>query len=370
MSHGALSAEAHETLAIAFNRLGGRSNCGEGGEDPARFRDERNSRIKQVASGRFGVTAEYVAFADELQIKIAQGSKPGEGGQLPATRSPPRSRGFGTQSPASRSSRRRRTTTSTRSRTWRSSIFDLSRSTRPRRLGEARRGGGRRARRGGRGQGAGRRHPHRRRDGGTGASPLPSIKNAGVPWELGLAETQQALVANGLRGRVRLRVDGGLKTGRDVIVAALLGADEVWFGTALLLAEGCLMVRSCHLDTCPVGIATQRPELRSKFAATPAQVEAYLLHLAEDVRRHLAALGLRSFGEAVGRVECLRRRRLAMSARRPSTRRRSFGARARVTRRTAWLSSMSSPGVSLGLGLPQPPRLPSRPRASSSSTLP
>ena len=145
-------------------------------------------------------------------------------------------------------------------------------------------------------------------DGGTGASPLSSIKNAGVPWELGLAETQQTLVAEGLRSRVRLRVDGGLKTGRDVVAAALLGADEVSFGTALLIAEGCLMVRSCHLDTCPVGIATQRPELRAKFAATPEHVQAYLLHLAEDVRGHLAALGLRSFADAVGRVECLRRR--------------------------------------------------------------
>jgi glutamate synthase (ferredoxin) len=145
-------------------------------------------------------------------------------------------------------------------------------------------------------------------DGGTGASPLSSIKNAGLPWELGLAETQQALVANGLRGRVRLRVDGGLKTGRDVVVAALLGADEVSFGTALLVAEGCLMVRSCHLDSCPVGIATQRPELRERFAATPEMVEAYLLYVAEEVRRLLATLGLRSFEEAVGRVDLLRGR--------------------------------------------------------------
>ena len=146
-------------------------------------------------------------------------------------------------------------------------------------------------------------------DGGTGASPLPSIKHAGAPWEVGLAETQQALVANHLRGRVRVRVDGGFKTGRDVVVAALLGADEFSFGTALLLAEGCLMVRSCHLDTCPVGIATQQPELRAKFAATPEMVQAYLLFVAEEVRRLLASLGLRSIDEAVGRVECLRQRR-------------------------------------------------------------
>src|SRR5439155_320538 len=145
-------------------------------------------------------------------------------------------------------------------------------------------------------------------DGGTGASPLSSIKNAGLPWELGLAETQNALVNTGLRGRVRLRVDGGLKTGRDLVVGALLGADEFSFGTALLLAEGCLMVRSCHLDTCPVGIATQRPELRSKFAATPEQVEAYLFYVAEEVRELLASLGLRSLGEAVGRVDLLRQR--------------------------------------------------------------
>src|SRR5213078_3177296 len=147
-------------------------------------------------------------------------------------------------------------------------------------------------------------------DGGTGASPLSSIKHAGAPWELGLVETQRTLVANGLRGRVRLRVDGGIKTGRDVVVAALLGADEVSFGTALLLAEGCLMVRTCHVDTCPVGIATQRPELRAKFVATPDQVAQYLLLVAEDVRRHLAVLGLRTFDEAIGRVDLLRRRRL------------------------------------------------------------
>ena len=153
-------------------------------------------------------------------------------------------------------------------------------------------------------------------DGGTGASPLTSIKYAGAPWELGLAETQQALVANHLRGRVRVRVDGGFKTGRDVVVAALLGADEFSFGTALLLAEGCLMVRSCHLDTCPVGIATQQPELRAKFAGTPEMVRAYLLFVAEEARRLLASLGLRSFDEAIGRVECLRQRRTRRRGRR------------------------------------------------------
>ncbi len=252
MSHGSLSAEAHETVAIAFTRLGARSNSGEGGEDPARFRTERNSRIKQVASARFGVTPEYVAFADELQIKIAQGSKPGEGGQLPGHKVTAEiaqlrhtTPGVGLISPPPHHD-------IYSIEDLAQLIFDLRQA-----------------------------NPHADVsvklvaesgvglvaagvvkaladvvhvagcDGGTGASPLSSIKNAGVPWELGLAETQRTLVGEGLRGRVRLRVDGGLKTGRDVVLAALLGADEVSFGTAVLLAEGCLMVRSCHLDTCP-----------------------------------------------------------------------------------------------------------------------
>ncbi len=308
MSHGALSAEAHETVAIAFNRLGARANSGEGGEDPARFSGERNCRIKQVASGRFGVTPEYAVFAEELQIKIAQGSKPGEGGQLPGHKvtaeiarlrhtqpgvalisPPPHHDIYSIEDLAQL-------------------VFDLRQvnpdaSVSVKLVSEA-------------GVGlvaagcvkaladvvhvAGA-------DGGTGASPLSSIKNAGLPWELGLAETQQTLVANGLRGRVRLRADGGMKTGRDVVVAALLGADEVSFGTAVLIAQGCLMVRSCHLDTCPVGIATQRPDLREKFEATPEQVMAYLLFVAEEVRSHLAALGFRTFDEAIGRVDRLTR---------------------------------------------------------------
>ena len=306
MSHGSLSAEAHETIAIAFNRLHGRSNSGEGGEDPTRFGTERNSAIKQVASGRFGVTPSYLAAADELQIKIAQGSKPGEGGQLPGHKAtaeiarlrhtqpgvalispPPHHDIYSIEDLAQL-------------------IFDLRRAAPDaavsvklvaeagvglvaagvaKALADVIHVGG--------------------ADGGTGASPLSSIKHAGAPWELGLAETQQTLVANALRGRVRLRVDGGIKTGRDVVVAALLGADEVSFGTALLLAEGCLMVRSCHIDTCPVGIATQRPELRAKFAASPEMVEAYLLYVAEEVRSLLASLGLRSFDEAVGRADLL-----------------------------------------------------------------
>ncbi|MGH3032471.1 MAG: glutamate synthase-related protein, partial [Gaiellaceae bacterium] len=255
MSHGALSAEAHELVAVALNRLGAKANTGEGGEDPARYRTERNSPIKQVASGRFGVTPEYCTFAEELQIKISQGSKPGEGGQLPGHKvteeiarlrhtqpgialisPPPHHDIYSIEDLAQL-------------------VFDLKQvnpkaAVSVKLVAEA-------------GVGlvaagcvkaladvvhvAGC-------DGGTGASPLTSIKNAGSPWELGLAETQQALVANGLRGRVRLRVDGGLKTGHDVVAAALLGADEFSFGTALLLAEGCLMVRTCHMDTCPVGI--------------------------------------------------------------------------------------------------------------------
>jgi glutamate synthase domain-containing protein 2/glutamate synthase domain-containing protein 1/glutamate synthase domain-containing protein 3 len=309
MSLGALSAEAHELIGIALARIGAKANTGEGGEARERFRTESNSAIKQVASGRFGVTPEYAAFAEELQIKIAQGSKPGEGGQLPGHKvtaeiarmrhtqpgvalisPPPHHDIYSIEDLAQL-------------------IFDL-RQVNPdadvsvKLVAEA-------------GVGivaagvvkaladvvhvAGA-------DGGTGASPLTSIKNAGAPWELGLAETQQALVASGLRGRVRVRVDGGFKTGRDVVVAALLGADEVSFGTALLIAEGCLLVRTCHMDTCPVGIATQRPELRAKFEATPEMVETYLLLVAEETRRLLASLGLRSLGEAVGRVELLRQK--------------------------------------------------------------
>ena len=310
MSHGALSAEAHETIAIAMNRLGARSNSGEGGEDPARYHDERNSKIKQIASGRFGVTAEYAVSADELQIKVAQGSKPGEGGQIPAHKvtdeiarlrgtspgvalisPPPHHDVYSIEDLAQL-------------------VFDLKEvnpdaDVSVKLVASA-------------GVGVIAAGVAKARadivhvagaDGGTGASPLPSIKHAGAPWELGLAETQQALVANGLRGRVRVRVDGGFKTGRDVVVAALLGADEFSFGTALLLAEGCLMVRSCHLDTCPVGIASQRPELREKFAGTPEMVEAYLRFVALQVRRLLAGLGLRTLDEAVGRTELLRQRR-------------------------------------------------------------
>ena len=315
MSHGALSAEAHETIAIAMNRLGGRSNSGEGGEDPARYGDERNSKIKQVASGRFGVTAEYAVSAEELQIKIAQGSKPGEGGQIPAHKvtteiaklrgtspgvslisPPPHHDIYSIEDLAQL-------------------VFDLKEVNPEADVSVklvASTGVGVIA------AGVAKARADvvhiAGADGGTGASPLPSIKHAGAPWELGLAETQQALVANGLRGRVRLRVDGGFKTGRDVVVAALLGADEFSFGTALLLAEGCLMVRSCHLDTCPVGIASQRPELRAKFAGTPEMVEAYLRFVALEVRELLSRLGLRTLDEAVGRTDLLRQRRTGDSS--------------------------------------------------------
>ncbi len=309
ISHGAVGREAHETLAVAFQRLGARANTGEGGEDPARYRTERNCAIKQVASGRFGVTPEYCAFADELQIKIAQGSKPGEGGQLPGHKvteeiarlrhtrpgvalisPPPHHDIYSIEDLAQL-------------------IFDLK-QVNPRAevsvklVAEA--GVGVVA--AGVAKGLAEVVHVAGADGGTGASPLSSIKNAGLPWELGLAEAQRVLSENGLRDRVRVRVDGGIKTGRDVVVAALLGADEVSFGTAALLAEGCLMVRTCHLGTCPAGIATQDPELRARFAGTPEMVMAYLRFVAEDVRRILASLGLRSLAEAVGRADLLRPR--------------------------------------------------------------
>ena len=312
ISHGAISKEAHETLAIAMRMVGGRANTGEGGEDPARYRTERNSSIKQVASGRFGVTPEYLAFADELQIKIAQGSKPGEGGQLPGhkvTDEIARLRhtrpGVALISPAPHHD-------IYSIEDLAQLVFDLKQVNPSADVSVklvAEDGVGTIA--AGVAKALAEIVHIAGADGGTGASPLSSIRHAGLPWELGLAEAQRALSAEGLRGRVRLRVDGGIKTGRDVVIAALLGADEVSFGTAVLLAEGCLMVRSCHLDTCPVGIATQRPELRAKFAGTPEMVATYLRHVAEDVRRTLAMLGVRTFDEAIGRVELLRPKREA-----------------------------------------------------------
>ncbi len=311
MSYGSISAEAHETLAIAMNRLGGKSNTGEGGEDAERFvpdenGDLRRSAIKQVASGRFGVTSEYLVNADDLQIKIAQGAKPGEGGQLPGHKVYPwiaktrySTPGVGLISPPPHHDIY--------------SIEDIAqlihdlKSANPRARVHvklvAEVGVGTVA------AGVAKAKSDvvliSGHDGGTGASPLTSIKHAGVPWELGLAETQQTLVRNGLRDRIVVQVDGQLKTGRDVVVAALLGAEEFGFATAPLVVSGCVMMRVCHLDTCPVGIATQNPELRKRFTGKPEFVEQFFEFVAEEVREYLAALGLRSIEEAIGRVDLL-----------------------------------------------------------------
>ena len=306
MSVGALSPEAHQAVTIGMQRAGGAANTGEGGEDPAWYRpahdgERRDARIKQVASARFGVTATYLARADQLEIKIAQGSKPGEGGQLRRRRRRPRSRRSGAPSRARPSSARRRITTSTRSRTSPSSSPISGRSTRPPGSGSSSSPAGASGRSP---PGSSRPGPTtstcRGHAGGTGASPLSSIKHAGAPWELGLAEVHQTLLRNGLRDRVVLRTDGGLRAGRDLLVAALLGAEEFGFGTAVLVALGCDMARQCHLDTCPTGIATQRPDLRAKFSGTPEQVERFALAVAEDLRIELATIGARSVGEIVG----------------------------------------------------------------------
>ena len=314
MSHGALSKEAHETLAQAMNLLGAMSNCGEGGEDPYRFRtrgqgrDDKNSKIKQIASGRFGVTPEYLAHADELQIKMAQGSKPGEGGQLPGhkvsaeiARLRHTQPGVGLISPPPHHDIY--------------SIEDLAQLIYDLKQVNAAQVSVKLVAEEGVGTvtaGCVKALADvvhiSGQNGGTGASPLSSIKHAGVPWEIGLADAQRALVDNGLRSRVRLRVDGGFLTGRQVIVAALLGADEYSFGTAAMIAEGCIMLRACHRDTCKPGVATQRPHLRANFTGTPEGVAAYFLFVAEEVRRYLAQLGLRSLDEAVGRVDLLRQR--------------------------------------------------------------
>ncbi|MGH9234005.1 MAG: glutamate synthase large subunit [Acidimicrobiales bacterium] len=314
MSHGALSKEAHETLAQAMNLIGGMSNCGEGGEDPARYRtrgqgrDDKNSKIKQIASGRFGVTPAYLAHADELQIKIAQGSKPGEGGQLPGHKvSPEIARlrhtqpGVGLISPPPHHDIY--------------SIEDLAQLIYDLKQVNAAQVSVKLVAEEGVGTIAAGCVKALAdvvhisgQNGGTGASPLSSIKHAGMPWELGLADAQRSLVDNELRSRVRLRVDGGFLTGRQVIVAALLGADEFSFGTAAMIAEGCIMLRACHRDTCKPGVATQRPHLRANFTGTPEGVAAYFLFMAEEVRGYLASLGLRTLDEAVGRVDLLRQR--------------------------------------------------------------
>jgi glutamate synthase domain-containing protein 2/formylmethanofuran dehydrogenase subunit C len=310
MSLGALSPEAHEALAIAMNQIGARSNSGEGGEDPDTYDDSdgvrHDNRVKQVASARFGVTPRYLKRADELEIKIAQGSKPGEGGQLPGIKvtsliarlrhaqpgmqlisPPPHHDIYSIEDLAQL-------------------IHDLKTVNPHARVGvklvsEA-------------GVGTIAAGVAKARadyilisghDGGTGASPLSSIKNAGTPWELGLSETQQVLVANRLRDRVSLRTDGGLRSGRDIVIATLLGAEEFGFGTGVLVALGCDMARQCHLNTCPTGIATQREDLRAKFEGRPEHVINYLMLIAEEVREHLARLGAHTLDEIVGRVELL-----------------------------------------------------------------
>ncbi len=311
MSYGSISAEAHETLAIAMNRLGGKSNTGEGGEDAIRFEvmpngDTKRSAIKQVASGRFGVTSEYLVNSDDIQIKMAQGAKPGEGGQLPGHKVYPwiaktrhSTPGVGLISPPPHHDIY--------------SIEDLAqlihdlKNANPKArvhvklVSEV--GVGTVA------AGVSKAHADvvliSGHDGGTGASPLTSLKHAGTPWELGLAETQQTLLLNGLRDRIVVQVDGQLKTGRDVVIAALLGAEEFGFSTAPLVVMGCIMMRVCHLDTCPVGVATQNPVLRERFSGQPEFVVTFFEFIAEQVREYLAALGFRSLDEAIGHAELI-----------------------------------------------------------------
>ncbi len=306
MSLGSISPESHESLAIAMNRLGAKSNTGEGGEDPARFADDRRSAIKQVASGRFGVTIHYLVNADQLQIKVAQGAKPGEGGQLPGHKvseliatlrhstpgvelisPPPHHDIYSIED-------------------LKQLIYDLrcanpEASISVKLVAEV--GVGTVA------AGVVKANADHiviaGHEGGTGSSPLSSIQHAGIPWELGLAETQQTLTQQDLRSRVTLQTDGQMKTGRDVVIAALLGAEEMGFSTAPLIAMGCIMMRVCHLNTCPVGIATQDPELRKRFTGTPEHVVNYLFMVAEEARTIMASLGIRRFVELIGRVDLL-----------------------------------------------------------------
>src|SRR6202021_2250270 len=309
ISFGSISKEAHETLAIAMNRIGGKSNTGEGGEDEERFKAEasgdlRRSAVKQVASARFGVTANYLVNADELQIKMAQGAKPGEGGQLPGHKvdeviarlrhsipgvglisPPPHHDIYSIEDLAQL-------------------IYDLKNVNPRARIAVklvAEVGVGTVA------AGVAKAHADvvliSGDSGGTGASPLSSIKHAGIPWELGLAETQQVLLLNDLRSRIRVQTDGKLQTGRDVVIAALLGAEEFGFATMPLISMGCIMLRKCHLNTCSVGIATQDPVLRARFSGTPEHVINFFFFIAEQMRQHMAKLGFRTVDEMVGRVE-------------------------------------------------------------------
>ncbi len=311
MSYGSISQEAHETMAVAMNHIGGKSNTGEGGEDPSRFiplpnGDSKRSAIKQVASGRFGVTSDYLVNADDIQIKIAQGAKPGEGGQLPGNKVYPwiakvrySTPGVGLISPPPHHD-------IYSIEDLAQLIHDLKNANKNARIHVklvAEVGVGTVA------AGVSKAHADvvliSGHDGGTGASPLTSLKHAGAPWELGLAETQQTLLLNGLRDRIVVQTDGQLKTGRDVVIAALLGAEEFGFATAPLVVSGCVMMRVCHLDTCPVGVATQNPELRKRFSGKPEFVETFFQYVAEEVREYLAQLGFHSIEEAVGRIEML-----------------------------------------------------------------
>jgi glutamate synthase domain-containing protein 2/glutamate synthase domain-containing protein 3 len=314
MSHGSISKEVHETLAIAMNRLGGMSNTGEGGEDPARYvldanGDDRNCAIKQVASGRFGVTIDYLAHAKELQIKIAQGAKPGEGGQLPGHKvskeiaklryatagvtlisPPPHHDIYSIEDLAQL-------------------IYDLKCSNPGVKVSVklvAEVGVGTIA--AGVAKGYADEVLISGHDGGTGASPLSSIMHAGIPWELGLAETQQVLVQNSLRGRIRVQADGQMRTGRDVAIAALLGAEQFGFGTAALVTQGCTLLRKCHEGACVYGIATQDPELRKRFSGRPEYLQRYMLYVAEELRQIMADLGFRKVEDMVGRSDRLQMR--------------------------------------------------------------
>src|SRR6202044_1169494 len=308
MSYGSISKEAHETLAIAMNRLGGMSNTGEGGEDEARFTpdangDSRRSAVKQVASGRFGVTTNYLVNATELQIKMAQGAKPGEGGQLPGhkvddeiARIRHSIAGVGLISPPPHHD-------IYSIEDLAQLIYDLKNVNPQARIAVklvSEVGVGTVA------AGVSKAHADvvliSGDTGGTGASPLSSIKHAGLPWELGLAETQQVLLLNDLRSRIKVQTDGKLQTGRDVVIAALLGAEEFGFATMPLVSLGCIMMRKCHLNTCPVGIATQDPVLRARFTGTPEHVVNFFFFIAEQVREHMAKLGFRTMDEMVGRA--------------------------------------------------------------------
>jgi glutamate synthase (NADPH/NADH) large chain/glutamate synthase (ferredoxin) len=307
MSYGSISAEAHETMAIAMNNLGGRSNSGEGGEDVDRLYDpKRRSAVKQVASGRFGVTSDYLVNATDIQIKMAQGAKPGEGGQLPGFKVYPNiaktrhsTPGVGLISPPPHHD-------IYSIEDLAQLIHDLKNANSDARIHVklvSSVGVGTVA------AGVSKAHADvvliSGHDGGTGAAPLTSLKHAGVPWEIGLADTQQTLVLNGLRDRITVQCDGGMRTARDVIVAVLLGAEEYGFATAPLVVSGCIMMRVCHLDTCPVGVATQNPELRARFNGKPEFVENFFRFIAEDIRHYLAELGFRSIDEAVGHAEVL-----------------------------------------------------------------